>query len=387
MLVATWYSSMVPSVVRWMQVILLTWCSLAGVALVAPQVARGQCLGDCDGDGRVTVAELVTGVSIALGTSAVSRCAAVDADRDGGVSIAELVRAVGSAIAGCPPTATATAAPTEAPPTPTEPAMPVARISVVVHVVHLGEPIGVGHNLSDEQIAGQIRVLNEDFRRLPGTRGHNTHPHGGDTRLEFVLAARDPGGLPTSGVVRIDASAIENPTPPGSLFDYYAFYGYWDPESYVNVWTMPLPESATDVVLGMATGPETDLPGAELLVPGEPHQAEGILINSAHFGESNRSVRHGLGRTLTHEMGHYFGLLHPWGGGDCERNDYCADTPPVSAPVLGCPDPPPPACDGQATMIENYMNFTDDACMNTFTNDQIARMHYVLEYSPRRRDL
>lgn len=264
----------------------------------------------------------------------------------------------------------------------------VYRLPVVVHVIHQGEPIGTGHNLSAERIASQIRVLNEDYRRKPGTRGFNTHPDGGDARIEFVLASEAPDGTPTDGIVRIDAAATPNPTPPGSpVFDYYAYYSYWDPSRYINVWTMPLSEDLIDTVLGMATGPETDLPGADLLVPGEPDQAEGILINAHHFGESDIASVHNLGRTLTHEMGHYLGLLHTWGGGDCDTNDYCADTPPVSEPVRGCPATPPPSCDGRPIMIENYMNWTSDGCMSTFTNDQIARMHYVLENSPRRRTL
>lgn len=272
-------------------------------------------------------------------------------------------------------------------PPPVEP--PVYRLPVVVHVVHRGEPIGTGYNLSLEQIESQIRVLNEDYRRRPGTRGFNTHPDGGDARIEFVLARVAPDGAPTNGIVRVDADAMPNPTPPGApLFDYYAHYSYWDPSRYINVWTMPLSEDLIDTILGMATGPETDLPGADLLTPGEPEHAEGILVNAFHFGESDVASVHNLGRTLTHEMGHYLGLLHPWGGGDCATNDYCADTPPVSEPVRGCPDTPLPACSGNGRiMVENYMNWTTDACMSTFTNDQIARMHYVLENSPRRREL
>lgn len=273
----------------------------------------------------------------------------------------------------------------------TEPGEPVDPevfvVPVVVHVVHPGQPVGVGHNLSTERIQAQIRILNEDFRRKAGTPGYNEHPDGGDARLEFVLARVAPDGSPTDGIHRVDASAVDNPTPPGSLFDHYAFYGYWDPERYINVWTMPLAEGTVDVVLGMATGPETDLPGAHRFERGEPFQAEGILINSAHFGPSDVSTRHGLGRTLTHEMGHYFGLLHTWGGGDCATNDHCADTPAVSEPVFYCTDPPPPGCDGTPIMVENYMNWTADACMSTFTNDQIARIRHVLEHSARRRGL
>lgn len=276
---------------------------------------------------------------------------------------------------------------TTPPPTPPDSAPQVYTIPIVVHVIHNGEPVGAGSNLSVERIQSQIRVLNEDFRREPGTRGYNTHPDGGDARIEFVLARIAPDGSPTDGINRVDASTTPNPTPPGSLYDHYAYYGYWDPERYVNVWTMPLSEDLIDTLLGMATGPETDLPGADRLEPGEPFQAEGILISAWHFGVSDLDSDHNLGRTLTHEMGHYLGLLHTWGAGDCEENDHCADTPPVSEPVTSCASPPPPGCKGTPVMVENYMNWTSDRCMNTFTNDQIARMRYVLENSPRRKGL
>lgn len=261
------------------------------------------------------------------------------------------------------------------------------RIPLVIHIVHHGEPLGQGYNLSLERIEAQLRILNEDYRRKPGTPGYNDHPDGGDAKIEFVLATVAPDGSPTTGIERINAQAMENPVATGSFFDFYAYYGYWDPKHYINVWTMPMGEDLTDVFLGKATGPETDLPGSELFEAGEPYQAEGILINSAHFGPSEHSVEHHLGRTLTHELGHYFGLLHTWGKGDCAANDYCEDTPPVSAPVKRCGGSGALACDGQPAMAENFMNYAPDHCLNIFTNDQISRMHYVLEHSPRRKTL
>lgn len=275
-----------------------------------------------------------------------------------------------------------------APPEPEpEPEPEIYQIPLVVHVIHHGEPVGEGYNLSDERIEGQIRIINEDFRRKPGTRGFNDHPDGGDARIAFALAKRAPDGSPTDGIVRVNANAVQNPVELNSLFDHYAWYSYWNPEEYLNIWTMPLDGSLQDIVLGMSTGPETSLPGAELLIPGEPLQAEGVLVNAVHFGETDIVSEHKLGRTLTHEIGHYLGLLHTWGGRDCENNDYCADTPPVSAPVMGCSSGLLSECNGQPVMIGNYMNYTCDSKMNIFTKDQIERMHHVLENSPRRKSL
>lgn len=262
----------------------------------------------------------------------------------------------------------------------------VFRLPVVVHVIHNGEPVGIGFNLSEERIRRQIEIINEDYRRKPGTRGFNEHPDGGDALIEFVPAEYAPDGSRTDGIVRINANDVANPVPPNQHYDHYAYYSYWNPAHYLNIWTMPLPEELVDIVLGLATGPVTDLAGGDMFTPGEPHQAEGVLINAQHFGESGIVSEYNLGRTLTHEIGHYLGLLHPWGTGDCETNDFCSDTPPVTAAVTGCP-PGPLGCNGQPAMVENFMNYAFDRCMNTFTNDQIARMHYVLEHSPRRASL
>ena len=268
--------------------------------------------------------------------------------------------------------------------TPIEPT--IYYIPVVVHVIHKGEPLGEGYNLSDERIMRQIEILNEDFRRKEGTPGYNDHPDGADARIEFVLARSTPDGDPTSGIVRIDTNLIKNPISYGERFNHFAHYSYWDYRHYLNIWIEPLPEDFINVALGMATGPDTDLLGHELLLDGEPTQAEGIIINSFHFGESGIASDYNLGRTLTHEAGHYLGLLHLWGSGDCDTNDYCEDTPPISHHQSGCPAGAM-ACDGGNSMIGNYMDYTADACMSIFTDDQVARMHYVLEKSEARKSL
>lgn len=87
------------------------------------------------------------------------------------------------------------------------------------------------------------------------------------------------------------------------------------------------------MILGSATGPKTDLPGTERLSIPQDGDVEGILINWMHFGESNISCHARHGRTLTHKMGHYLGLLHTWDVNNCEQNDFCDDTPAVDRPV------------------------------------------------------
>lgn len=257
-----------------------------------------------------------------------------------------------------------------------EPGVDVVQLPVVVHIIHNGEEIGTGPNLSEERIQRQIEILNEDFRRKAGTRGHNEHPDGTDSKIEFVLAKSDPESNIFGGINRIDATQwdVEN---LGNSPNHYAQYIYWDPNKYINVWTVPLAEEMGCIYLGSATGPETDLPGSQLIPIPKEGDAEGLLINWMHFGESNIACHARYGRTLTHEMGHYLGLLHPWGKRDCESNDYCDDTPAVDDAVYG--SVPFEGCEGIPIMIGNYMNYSHDVVMNIFTNDQVNRMHYVLK--------
>lgn len=249
-------------------------------------------------------------------------------------------------------------------------------LPVVIHILHNGEAIGEGPNLSLERIERQIDILNEDFRRKVGTRGYNSHPDGGDARMEFVMAKQDPNGKTINGINRIDQSDI-HVIDLGYNQNHFAQYGYWNPAKYINIWTTPIPDGDSPcIVLGQSSGPDVDLPGSHLLpIPGA-NDAEGILINTTHFGISEIDCHARFGRTLTHEMGHYFGLLHPWGARDCEANDYCDDTPAVDDFVFG--KTAYQGCRGEPIMIGNFMNFSDDEVMNIFTKDQIARMHYVI---------
>ena len=272
------------------------------------------------------------------------------------------------------------------------------RIPVVVHVIHNGDALGEGTNISDEQIFSQIRVMNEDFRRQEGSRGFNTHPDGGDAGIEFVLAKTDPAGNATDGIVRVDWTQVESAPFGGSMIAIGAYYSIWNPHQYLNIWAFP---GFQDTGLGEARFPVSDLPGLEgeaaFPIPGVDslngipvEDIDGIAINTVHFGEVDINSPYRFGRTGTHEAGHFLGLFHVWGDegfdGSCEIDDYCEDTPNISTRTSGCPSNKL-ACDGSPAMIENYMDYTDDACMNIFTQDQIARMRTVLLNSPRRKSL
>ena len=277
-------------------------------------------------------------------------------------------------------------------------AQTVYQIPVVVHVIHWGNPIGEGYNITDEQIYSQIRILNEDFRRKPNSPGYNEHPDGADAGIEFVLAKSDPNGQATSGIVRVNSKNIESPGFGGTMIGLGAYYSFWDPYKYLNIWSFP---GVQDFGLGEAWFPIADLPGledeVEFVIPGldsihgiAVKDIDGIAINALHFGEIDLDTEYNLGRTGTHEVGHFLGLYHLWGTegfeANCDIDDYCTDTPNISSITTGCPVNKL-ACDRTPAMIENYMDYTNDDCQNLFTNEQVLRMRTVLENSPRRKSL
>jgi hypothetical protein len=259
---------------------------------------------------------------------------------------------------------------------------PVYQIPVVVHVVHLGEPVGEGRNISLEQIEDQIRILNEDFRRQnPDTTDTQPlfRPVAADVGVEFVLARQTPDGLPTNGVVRVvgaqDSYSISEGAELGAL-------SQWNPENYFNIWVTRISGGK----LGFAQLPISDLlPGLESASFNS--LTDGIVVDYLSFGSvGSLRDRYNGGRTTTHEVGHYLGLRHIWGDGDCDIDDFVEDTPPQANSYSFCPVDEAFSC-GSPDMYDNYMDLTDDACMNLFTEGQAFRMRVVLENSPRRASL
>ncbi|MGB3618195.1 MAG: M43 family zinc metalloprotease, partial [Catalinimonas sp.] len=238
---------------------------------------------------------------------------------------------------------------------------PLVRIPVIVHVVHDGEPVGTGPNISAEQVYSQIEVLNEDFRRLPGTPGFNDNPVGADAFIEFVPATIDTNGLllDEPGIRRYDGGRfnwstddIDGELKPAT---------FWNPSQYFNFWTLRFAPGPFGTLLGYAQFPiMSGLDG--LSQPGFDTTAatDGIVMGYEYFGSRDKGdfpdldPVNGYGRTTTHEAGHYFGLRHIWGDGGCGIDDFCEDTPESDASNRGCPTSHT-SC-GSVDMVENYMD-------------------------------
>ncbi|MEL6346277.1 MAG: zinc metalloprotease [Myxococcota bacterium] len=272
-------------------------------------------------------------------------------------------------------------------------ALGMYRIPVVVHVVHNGEAVGEGPNISYAQIQAQIDVLNEDFRRSDGTNGFNEHPDGADTQIEFFLAELGPDGavLEEPGVDRVDGERATWPKGPirNPIDTSLKPQTSWDPDEYFNIWTVNFGGFVSRDLLGYAQFPsESGLSG--LSDDEGSAETDGIVVGYKYFGSSEKGdfpdliEPYDLGRTTTHEVGHWLGLRHIWGDGDCGVDDFCEDTPNAAAPNFDCVSNI--SC-GSADMVENYMDYTADACMNIFTVEQRARMHTVLTTSIRRASL
>jgi len=254
----------------------------------------------------------------------------------------------------------------------------VRLIPVVVHVIHNGQSEGIGTNVPLSQIEAQIRVLNEDFNRQNSDANRTPAeflPVAGDANIQFVLAKQDPFGLPTNGVVRIQGPNATYSPDDATLIGQLS---QWDPSTYMNMWVVPLVQP----FIGYASFPVSNLPG--LNFPVTTTITDGVTIDYRFFGIDGSSISASLGRTATHEVGHYLGLRHIWGDGGCGVDDFVADTPLQDNSNTICNASPARISCGSNDMIQNYMDYTPDACMNLFTVGQIERFNIVLANSPRR---
>ncbi len=246
---------------------------------------------------------------------------------------------------------------------------------VVVHIV-LRED---ARPISAAQVIQQIDVLNNDFAGKGENISHllpEFEPLIADTGIRFCLATSDPQGKPTNGITNTfttftNIALRKAPGPENRVAIHYTQYGGktgWDPTKYINIWV-----GEYGSILGSAHFPGT-----------APHPEEiGLVIDPRAFGSLGDAAFHDFydrGHTLTHEMGHFFGLFHIWGGNMdvCDDSDDIDDTPNQLGPYFNCPSGTQMSC-GVSNMYQNFMDLTDDRCLAAFTHGQSDRMHASID--------
>lgn len=244
----------------------------------------------------------------------------------------------------------------------------LARIPVIFHLVHDGEPVGQGYNHTAGTIQKELDYMNKIFRFGYESNDHNLYnPVAVDAGMEFFLATKDPNGnlLAEPGINR-----VKKPSKDHSIFyEEWMHEIYWDPEYYINVWVGDPKNCCNWGTMPYVTcdAPKMEGFGCAYGVGG----LQGIVLQSV-----------GTHAILAHEMGHMFGLPHSWSAAStCDGDeDYCEDTPRfdfnrnngpngVGIERVTCADIP----------------YTSDAMMDGghhifVTYDQRERMQYVVKY-------
>jgi hypothetical protein len=242
----------------------------------------------------------------------------------------------------------------------------IITIPVVVHVVHQT----AAQNIGKPQIDSQIAALNRDYSAANPDR--NTVPAAWaglvtDTDIQFALATRDPAGQPHEGITRTQTNHGAFDTHDDVKSNASGGADAWPSDRYLNLWVCEL----SDGVLGYAQ------------FPGGPAATDGVVITYTAFGTSGTAAApFNMGRTATHEVGHWLNLRHIWGDiEDCTGNDLVDDTPNAQHPNFGRPAFPHVSCGNgpNGDMFVNYMDYVDDAAMVMFTAGQVVRMHAALE--------
>lgn len=224
------------------------------------------------------------------------------------------------------------------------------QIPVVVNVLYKTS----AQNISAAQIQSQIAVLNEDF--AAANADYSSIPSAftgvasGNCGITFVLQntvrkATNKTSWSANDAMKKSSQGGINPTSPSNT---------------LNLWCCNLGQG----LLGYAQ------------FPGGSAATDGVVIDDNAFGRTGTaSAPYGLGRTATHEVGHWLNLRHIWGDATC-GSDLVSDTPVHNTSNGGCPAQPHySTCSGAPReMTMNYMDYTYDACMYMFTQGQKTRM-------------
>lgn len=233
----------------------------------------------------------------------------------------------------------------------------IITIPTVVHVIYSNS----NENISEAQILSQIQVLNEDFRRLnPDADG--TWSQASDVEIEFCLATTDPNGNASNGITRKSSSTTSWGTNDAMKFASNGGVDAWPTGDYLNMWVCNIGGG----ILGYAQ------------FPGGSAATDGVVMGPQYFGNQGYvSAPFDGGRTTTHEVGHWLNLRHIWGDGNCNADDFVSDTPTSDAANYGCATGHV-SC-SSTDMVQNYMDYSDDACMNLYTAGQKTRMRALFD--------
>ena len=251
------------------------------------------------------------------------------------------------------------------------------RIRVAVHVLY--HPYYSEQNVPLEEIEQQIQILNDDFRRTNADTINTPNEFldvAADVRIEFLLdtvirketSKTDWTAFYSNGARGPDYNLMKFSSTGGS--------DALDTEQYLNIWIIQM----NNGVLGYAQFPESleEVPSPA---------TDGVVLDHRTFGDDDNFTNYANGRTASHEVGHWLGLFHIWGDGGCLVDDGVDDTPNASsrfdyAEVPNCIGPGDQCGEGNR-MVENYMDYSHDECMNLFTEGQAERMRqYLLNDRP-----
>ena len=231
-------------------------------------------------------------------------------------------------------------------------------IPVVVHVVYRL----AAQNISDAQILSQINTLNADYSKTNADASLIPSlfaPLAANSGIAFCLAKTSPTGAATTGIIRKSTTVTSFSSNDAVKRSANGGDDAWDASKYLNIWVCNLGGG----LLGYAQ------------FPGGAASTDGVVILFSAFGNSgSANAPYNIGRTATHEVGHWLNLRHIWGDASC-GNDQVNDTPTQSTANYGCPSFPKSTCSNTSDMFMNYMDYTDDACMYMFSTGQAARMN------------
>ncbi len=248
-------------------------------------------------------------------------------------------------------------------------------IPVVIHILYNT----AAQNISDAQATSQFAVLNNDFQGLNTDRINTPSTFTnvlGSAGITFCLAQRDPSGNPTTGIIHKSTTTTSFTTDNKIKSSATGGDDAWDVTKYVNIWV----GNISGGILGYGEFPTGTL-----------SNTYGLVLNYVCTGVTATGAPYNLGRTGTHEFGHCFNLAHIWGDeAACAADDGLTDTPQQKDKNFGVPTfPQGTAAAGGccsaasvSSMYMNYMDYTDDAAMYMFTQQQCARMLAVVSTAP-----